>query len=367
MKILITGANGFIAKNLITHLQELNFDLILFGKGDLFSLIEKEIESIDFIFHLAGVNRPLKEIDFTKVNYGLTEKLILLIKKKKRKIPILFSSSIQAEEDNPYGNSKLKAENLLKEFHKNNGSPVYIFRLKNIFGKWAKPNYNSVVATYCFNVINDIPIIINKPNKTLSLTYIDDLIGDFLNYLQQKPKGIFEVLNKNYYTCTVNDLASKIKSFKNLTNSGLIDSVGEGLIRALYATFLSYYPTNLFFRSLTENIDKRGKFVEILKTKNSGQISYFTANPGITRGDHYHHTKNEKFVVVQGKALFKFRHILTGEIFEKHTTSINSVVVDSIPGWAHSISNIGNDLLIVILWSNEVFNINNPDTFSNKV
>ena len=364
MQILVTGAEGFIGQNLISHLsRDDNFNVDTLKRGEPLEVLERKIRSADTIFHLAGANRPDKESDFETVNVGLTGTICDLAQATGKKIPIVFSSSVQAELDNPYGISKLKAENILREYEKNTSSSIYIFRLTNVMGKWCRPNYNSVVATFCHNIVNDIPLEIHDPEKALTLVYIDDLVMEFMKILRSSvvPKKFHEV--KPEYVITLQNLADKLRFFKEGRHSLYIDETGDGLTRALYATFLSYLDKNDFSYTIPEYTDERGRFSEILKTLNCGQVSFLTAKPGVIRGRHYHHTKSEKFLVVHGEAEFNFRHLVSGERHKIRVTSDTPTIVETIPGWIHDIKNTGNDDLIVFLWANEVFDRDNPDTY----
>jgi UDP-2-acetamido-2,6-beta-L-arabino-hexul-4-ose reductase len=367
MKVLVTGANGFIGKNLTVHLYEQGVEVVKFTRGsnpaDLFNLLD----GVDFIFHLAGVNRTKDVIDFVEGNASLTLMLCDSIRAYGRAIPVIYSSSIQAELDNPYGASKLAAENALISLEKDTGSPVYLYRLSNVFGKWSKPNYNSVVATFCYNIANDLPIQVNDPSVLVNLVYIDDVIKSFLQIFEERPIGTIRPEVALNYTITVGEIADQITRFKRSRQSMVTETVGTGLIRALYSTYLSFFRPEQFSYKLTAHTDPRGRFVEMLKTQDSGQFSFFTAHPGVTRGGHYHHSKNEKFLVIQGNAKFSFRHLITGETYTKFTNGVESEVIETIPGWSHDITNLGSKELIVLLWANEIFDRQHPDTIKCKV
>ena len=362
MRVLVTGANGFIGKNLLVHLHEQGVEAVQFTRdmdiGDLLAALHE----VDFVFHLAGVNRPKDKAEFVEGNTGLTEQLCELIRASGRSIPVLYTSSIQAEVDNPYGVSKLAAEEALVALEKDTRSPVYLYRLPNVFGKWSRPNYNSAVATFCHNIANDLPIQINDPAALVRLVYVDDVVKDFLRLMEERPAGVVQLGVSPVYTIAVGDLADQIRAFKLSRESMVIEAVGIGLTRALYATYLSFIRPAQFSYSVPIHADARGRFVEMLKTKDSGQFSFFTAHPGITRGGHYHHTKNEKFLVIQGKARFGFRHVITGETYELFADGEKPEVVETVPGWSHDITNIGSNEMIVMLWANEVFNRGLPDT-----
>jgi UDP-2-acetamido-2,6-beta-L-arabino-hexul-4-ose reductase len=364
MKILITGSNGFVGKNLSMHLSERKeIEVVTFNRDDNPVSLNTKLDGVDFIFHLAGVNRPKNIEEFTVGNSDLTSKLCQAIIRTKRLIPTVYTSSVQAEQDSPYGHSKKNSEKILMDFSALSGSPVYIFRLPNVFGKWCKPNYNSVVATFCYNISHDLPIKIHDSSAVMRLVYIDDLIKHFLSIMDDAlvEPGFNDV--NPVYELTVGDLAKKLKLYKDSRQNLLTEPVGTGIDRALYSTYLSYLEPEVFSYELTKHKDPRGVFVEMLKTKNSGQFSYFTAHPGITRGGHYHHTKTEKFLVIQGYALFRFRHIISDEIYEIKISGDAPSVVETVPGWTHDITNIGKDDLVVMLWANENFDRESPDTY----
>ena len=371
-KILITGADGFLGRNLRVQLSELNgIEIFTFVRDNDFLDLEKIIPKVDFIFHLAGENRPEATSDFYLVNKDLTKTICnyisLAYEQTGRKIPILFSSSAQASFKNDYGLSKLAAEDAIRSLLYEYNIPVYIFRLPNVFGKWSKPNYNSVVSTFCHNIANGLPIFVSDPNIELTLVYIDDVIRKFIQIMFGANSHSIEnefFLVSPQYQISLGDLAGQIKNFKLSISTLNTEAVGTGLSRALYATYLSYLPPQHFLYPLKEYKDTRGKFVEMFKTPNYGQVSYFTAYPGQIRGGHYHHTKNEKFLVVKGSAHFRFRHIVTSQNFELFTSDNKPEVVQSIPGWVHDITNVGMDDMIVLLWANESFDINLPDTHS---
>jgi UDP-2-acetamido-2,6-beta-L-arabino-hexul-4-ose reductase len=360
-KILITGSNGFIAKNLNTHLSELGFELFLYNKETDNKKLKSMIKNADFIFHLAGENRPNDNKKFKKNNVQLTKNICDLASKN-NPIPICFSSSTQATMGNDYGKSKLEAEDVLKKYSKKTTQDIFIYRLPGVFGKWSRPNYNSVVSTFCHNIANGIDINIHDPSHKISIVYIDDIIKSFITLLIKGSSKQYVNIPK-VYEISIGSLANKIKSFHTKRKEYFVDQVGVGLTRALYSTYLSYLPKEEFSYDNYLNKDDRGIFSEIIKTKNSGQVSFFTAKPNITRGIHYHHTKTEKFIVIQGKARLRFKNILTGEKYTINVSSKHLKTIDTIPGWAHDITNTGSDELIVILWANEIFDNNNPDTF----
>ena len=372
MKVLITGANGFVGKNLRAHFAERkDIEALTFTRDSPFLALAGAVASTDFVFHLAGVNRPKDVAEFTQGNVGLTRALCdalrLEAKATGRKIPVLYASSIQAGRDNPYGASKLEAEKILQAYQADVGAAVYIYRLPNVFGKWCKPDYNSAVATFCHNIARSLPVQINDPAASVSLVYIDDVIASFMETMQGEASAEAACRVVPQYSATVGDLVEQIKGFRHSRESLTTARVGIGLARALYSTYLSYLPPDTFAYELPKYGDARGVFVEMLKTPDCGQFSYFTAHPGITRGGHYHHTKTEKFLVIKGQARFGFRHILSNETFEIMTSGETPKIVETVPGWSHDITNIGDDEMLVMLWANEIFDRERPDTFAHKV
>jgi len=368
MRVLITGVDGFIGKNLRVRLQErTDCSVIPLGRTDFQAGLRRAMVDADVIVHLAGENRPEDESGFMIGNVGTTEQLIDEVKRQSREIPILYASSRQAELDNPYGRSKRDAELLLQQFSIQTEAPVVIYRLPGVFGKWCRPRYNSVVATFCHEVARGAEPAVFGGERELSLVYVDDVIDEIISTTTTFPRGcVFRDVHPEYQI-TVAELLTRIKSFRSCRQDLQVERVGDGLTRALYATFVSYLPKENFSYSLPAYSDPRGTFVEMLKTQDSGQLSFFTAHPGVTRGGHYHHSKTEKFLVIRGRARFRFRHILTNETHEFDTSGDKPEVVDTIPGWAHDITNIGQDELIVMLWANENFDRSRPDTVAARV
>lgn len=371
-RILVTGANGFIGKNLIVRLRELvDVTVTTFVRGDDAALLPQLLSQVDAIVHLAGENRPADEAAFAQVNAGLTsvlcDALSQTFQSSGRRLPLVLASSSQAERDNPYGRSKLAAEEAVHALAHEIGNPCTIFRLPGVFGKWCKPNYNSVVSTFCHNIARDMPIQINDPTASLRLVYVDDVVTALLAALEAPASGCVPAKVKPEYTTTLGELANQIRAFGDCRSTLMTERVGTGFVRALYATYVSYLPNEKFSYQVTQHADPRGVFVEMLKTPDSGQFSYFTAHPGITRGGHYHHTKTEKFLVIKGEALFRFRHLLTNELVELRTSGGTPQVVDTIPGWTHDITNVGDDEMVVMLWANENFDRQKPDTVASKV
>jgi UDP-2-acetamido-2,6-beta-L-arabino-hexul-4-ose reductase len=371
-RVLITGANGFIGKNLFVRLNELaNISVTTFVRSDDIDHLAQLVAQADAVVHLAGENRPAEDCAFLHVNAGLTTALCDAIRQHHaasgRHVPLVLASSIQATLDNPYGRSKLAAEQAVHALSKTTGNPCIVFRLPGVFGKWCKPDYNSVVATFCHNLARDLPIQINDPSALIRLVYIDDVVDSLLTALEAPVPGFVTATVTPEYTINLSELAEQIRAFSHSRTTLMSGRVGTGLIRALYATYVSYLPTERFSYQISQFSDSRGVFVEMLKTLDSGQISYFTAYPGATRGGHYHHTKTEKFLVIKGEALFRFRHLLTDELFELHASGSSPTVVDTIPGWVHEITNVGVEEMIVMLWANENFDQQKPDTVATTV
>lgn len=368
MKILITGADGFIGKNLQVRLNEEGVSFVTHTRDDSLDDLDSSLKDVDFVVHLAGVNRPRYETEFNEGNRDLTEFVATSLEKWQNRAPVLFSSSIQADRENPYGLSKLAAENALRRLQKSAGNTIYNYRLPNVFGKWSRPNYNSVVSTFCHNIANDIPIRIDNPDSQVSLVYIDDVVNSFIYVILGEHNGQFcfpEV--RPIYETTIGALSEQLTSFKNMRESRIVEPVGVGFVRALYSTYISYFSPAQFSYALVKHEDPRGVFVEMLKTKESGQFSFFSAHPGVTRGEHYHHSKNEKFLVLKGHARFGFQHIVTGETYQVETSGNDPVIVQTVPGWSHNITNIGEEEMFVMLWANEIFDKDSPDTVGYKV
>ena len=372
MKVLITGANGFIGKNLQLHLAErAGLQVVCFTRDTELAQLPDLLDGVNFVFHLAGVNRPQDPAEFVAGNVNLTQALCEAVgavaASTGKKIPVVYTSSTQADRDNAYGASKLGAENALFALQHEHAVPVHVFRLPNVFGKWCKPNYNSAVATFCHNIARGLPIQVNDPAAPVTLVYVDDVVQRFLQLLG----GADAALDANgfaavapQYSTTVGELARLMQSFKDSRTTLMTERVGTGLVRALYSTYVSYLPPELFAYAVPQYADPRGVFAEMLKTPDCGQFSYFTAHPGITRGGHYHHSKTEKFLVIKGQARFKFRHMQTGAVHELLTTGDKAEVVETVPGWTHDITNIGLDEMVVMLWANEVFDRDKPDTIA---
>ncbi|MDR3455255.1 MAG: NAD-dependent epimerase/dehydratase family protein [Rhodoferax sp.] len=368
MRVLVTGSNGFVGKNLVVRLGELpGFEVLRFNREETPDVLTDKVCAADAVVHLAGTNRPRDVAEFTAGNADLTARLCAAIQATGRHIPLILASSIQAELTNPYGQSKRAAERAVEQFCVQTDNPAAIYRLPNVFGKWCKPNYNSVVATFCHNIANDLPIQVNDASTQLKLVYVDDVVSAFVHALGNVGQGLQWGTVEPVYGIGLGDLAAQIEAFKNCRTSLVSERVGTGLVRALYATYVSYLPPAKFAYDLTSHGDERGVFVEMLKTPDSGQFSFFTAHPGITRGGHYHHTKTEKFLVIKGSARFGFRHIVTNETYEVLTSGDAPRVVETVPGWTHDITNVGTEEMVVMLWANEIFDRDKPDTIAMRV
>lgn len=365
MRVLVTGASGFIARNLITVLQNNNaFEVVSYSHSESILSLENKVDQVDFIFHLAGVNRPIEEKEFSDGNSMFTKVLCDILRSKGKRVPLVYSSSSQASLDNKYGISKKYAEDHLIALSNETNCPLFLMRLPNVFGKWSRPNYNSVVATFCYNIAHSLPVQVHDESTSIKLLYIDDLIDAFLDILNgdlsNSGGGFIDV--DPCYQITLGELAQQLYRFHSSRDNLITEPVGTGLTRALYSTYLSFLPPEKFNYEIPSYGDERGVFVEMLKTNDSGQFSYFTAHPGVTRGGHYHHSKNEKFLVVKGEALFRFKHIITEETYELKISDKKLQVVETIPGWCHDITNAGETEMFVLLWANEIFDRNKPDT-----
>lgn len=368
MKVLVTGADGFIGSNLRVALSETAERQVLTVKRSTSDAeLRAATAAADAVIHLAGVNRPNDPAEFAAINAGFTSRLCDVLRETGRAIPIAFASSIQVERDTPYGHSKRAAEERLQRHARETGAPLAIYRLPNVFGKWCRPDYNSAVATFCHNLARGLPIRIDDPAAVVRLVHVDDVVAALKRFLSDPASRAGIVAVAPEYTTTVGELARQIAAFADVRRSLVTERVGEGFLRALYATYVSYLPAEAFSYPVPGHSDARGTFVEMLKTKDSGQFSFFTAHPGVTRGGHYHHSKTEKFLVVQGTARFRFRHVVTGETHELVTEASKPEIVETIPGWAHDITNVGDGELAVMLWANEIFDRARPDTVAAKV
>ena len=368
MKVLITGSNGFIGKNLISHLQEeKDLEIVTFDINDDFSKIENNINNIDFIFHLAGVNRPKEEKEFFEGNSGLTGEIVKILKENNKKTPIAITSSIQADLDNAYGKSKKMAEEELLMYSEFSKAKVFIYRLPNVFGKWCRPNYNSAVATFCHNIARGEEVWISDPSREMSLVYIDDVVRCLISSMENK-KALSGYVNIDVeHKATLGYIVELLNSFVESRTNLTVPNMEDEFTKKLYSTYLSYLPEEKFSYPLKMNVDNRGSFTEFLKTSERGQVSINISKPGITKGNHYHHTKNEKFLVVSGEGLIQFRKIDSEEIIEYKVSGEKLEVIDIPVGYTHNIINIGTSDMVTVMWVNEVFNPEKPDTIFMEV
>jgi UDP-2-acetamido-2,6-beta-L-arabino-hexul-4-ose reductase len=358
--VAITGANGFIGRNLSVRLGEFGYPVIPITRETPFEEARRTLASSDIVFHLAGVNRADDPAAFLRGNRDFSAEVARAIAAGGRHPLVIVASSQKAVEDTPYGGSKLAGEQAMLGL--GDAATVSAWRLPNIFGKWTRPNYNSAVATFCHNIARGLPIEIHDRAAPLRLFHVDDLIDQWLALIAAPPGKSGVIEPQMVHTTTVGAVAELIAAIAARRLSGEVGNVGTGFERALYATYISYLPEAAFSYPLVEHRDPRGSFTEILKTPSAGQVSYFTAHPGVTRGGHYHHAKVEKFLVVHGQARFRFRHILNGDEHEVMTSAATPVIVETIPGWTHDVTNTGGDELVAIVWANEVFDRDRPDT-----
>jgi UDP-2-acetamido-2,6-beta-L-arabino-hexul-4-ose reductase len=361
VQIVVTGSDGFIGKNLRVRLAELGYaDVETVTRATSEAHLRDALARADVVYHLAGANRPPDPAEFDRVNAGFTGTICSLLRAAERRARIVYASSAQAALDNPYGRSKRAGEAEIERYARDTGAEGLVLRLPNVFGKWSRPNHNSAIATFCHNIARGLPITVHNPTTPLRLAYVDDVVSTLLQFLEGARANASEV--QPIYESTVGEVSEIISSFPATRRTLTVPAAGEGLTRALYATYVSFLPPAAFHYGVPRHSDPRGVFVEMLRTKDSGQASFFTALPGATRGEHYHHTKTEKFLVIKGAARFGFRHLLTGEMHEIHVGGEESKIVETVPGWAHDVTNVGADELIVMLWANEVFDPEHPDT-----
>jgi len=369
MKILVTGAKGFIGKNLIAELKNRKYtDIFEYDIDTDSSLLDEYCREASFVFHLAGVNRPKDSSEYMEGNYGFTSKLLDTLKKYKNTCPVMISSSIQATFDNPYGKSKKAGEELMFAYGKETGAKVLVYRFPNVFGKWCKPNYNSVIATFCYNIARGLPITVNDPSVVMNLVYIDDVVEELINALKGEEKRIGDFCEVPIvHTITLGQIVDLIYSFKSSREELSVPDMSDDFTKKLYSTYLSYLPENSFSYKLNMNIDNRGSFTEFIRTPERGQVSVNISKPGIIKGNHWHHTKNEKFLVVCGKGVIRLRKVGTDEVIEYHVSSDKLEVVDIPTGYTHNIENLGDTDMVTIMWANECYNSDKPDTYFEEV
>lgn len=382
MNILVTGAKGFVGRNLVSQLHNIQS-----GKAKNYAVtpeikvFEYDIDSdpaeldvycknADFVFNLAGVNRPKEQSEFMQGNFGFASVLLDTLKKYHNTCPVMISSSTQAALDNPYGASKRAGEELLFEYAKETGAKVLVYRFPNVFGKWCRPNYNSAVATFCHNIAHDLPIQVNDPRVVMNLVYVDDVVNELIAALSGD-----EHRDGNYcavptvHTITLGEITELLYAFKESRNTLNVPNVGDAFSKKLYSTYLSYLPEDRFAYPLKMNVDNRGSFTEIIRTPDRGQFSVNISKPHITKGNHWHHTKNEKFVVVSGKGVIRFRNMneKDGKVIEYFVSGDKIEVVDIPTGYTHNIENLGDTDMVTFMWCNECFDPQNPDTFFEEV
>ena len=385
-KILITGSNGFVGKNTVVALKESNkYEVLTIDRSNTEEELKQGVIDADFIVHLAGVNRPKDAKEFYEGNGGLTEKIVGYLRENNKNTPILITSSTHAVLDNDYGKSKKQSEDALIKYSDESDAKVYIFRLPNLFGKWCRPNYNSAVATFCYNIAHDLDVWVNDPAIELSLVYIDDVVASIIDCIEDeniiKIKNIDEEvfitttgassiqIDKYYYEVTtvykrtLGNIVDSLKMFRNMRKSLLIPDLSDGFNKALYSTYLTYLEEDDFSYYLDKKEDNRGWLAELVKSEQFGQMFVSKTHPGITRGNHWHHTKTEKFIVIQGQAAIRFRKLDEDKVIEYIVDGEKPQVLDIPPGYTHSIENIGQDEVITLFWSNEMFNPEKPDTY----
>ena len=378
MKILVTGAKGFVGKNLCATLKNIsegkdktfgidsNIEIFAYDVDSDPAVLDTYCKEADFVFNLAGVNRPKDTSEFMQGNFGFASTLLDTLKKYNNTCPVMISSSTQASLDNPYGLSKKAGEDLLFAYSKDTGAKVLVYRFPNVFGKWCRPNYNSAVATFCNNIANNLPITVNDPSVVMNLVYIDDVVAELVAALkgEEHREGDYCYV-PTVHTITLGEIVELIESFKRSREERSIPSTQDAFTKKLYATYLSYLPKDDFSYELKMNCDDRGSFTEIIRTCDRGQFSVNISKPHITKGNHWHHTKNEKFVVVSGKGVIRFRKIdePDAEVIEYFVSGDKIEVVDIPTGYTHNIENLGDTDMVTFMWCNECFDPDKPDTF----
>lgn len=373
MKVLVTGARGFIGKNLVVALRRRRIDVAEVELDSPPQVLREGVRGASLVYHLAGVNRPQREEDFVLGNVGSVESMTAAVQKWLRDEPgarppvLVLTSSSQAVLDNPYGRSKLAAEHCLEEFSNLVGAPAVIYRLPGVFGKWCRPDYNSVVATFCHRIARDLPITVSDPDRVVELVYIDDVVAELATWIDRRPQGVARGEVGPTFKITLGELAERLRAFRASRSTLEAPDTSDPFIRRLLGTYTSYLPATDLIYALQQRSDDRGTLAELLKSPHFGQIFISRTRPGITRGHHYHDTKVEKFAVVEGEAVVRFRSILGDEVFEYSVTGPEFRVLDIPPGYTHSITNVGNSDLVVLFWASEPFDAKRPDTFPEEV
>jgi len=369
LKILVTGAKGFIGKNLICELKnQENVEIFEFDIDTDPLLLDQYCKEANFVFHLAGINRPRDPNEFMNGNADFSSKLLETLKRHHNTCPVMLSSSIQAVLDNAYGKSKKAAEDILFEYAKETGAKVLVYRFPNVFGKWCKPNYNSAVATFCYNIARDLPIVVNDRNVVMNLVYIDDVIAELKNALYGHENNVGDFCNvPTIYTVRLGHIADLLHSFRESRENLLIPDMANDFIKKLYSTYLSYLPEDQFGYALRMNEDARGSFTEFIKTTDNSQVSVNISKPGVLKGNHWHHTKIEKFLVVSGRGIIRLRKLDNDHMIEYHVSGQKLEVIDIPPGYTHKIENLGDTNMVTIMWANERFDPENPDTYYQEV
>ena len=380
MKILITGAKGFVGRNLCANLENIrdgkdktyvlgpDLEILAYDIDSPAELLDTYCAQADFVFHLAGVNRPKDPAEFLEGNFGFSSTLLETLKKHENHCPVMLSSSTQALLDNPYGLSKKAGEDLFFAYALETGARVLVYRFPNVFGKWCRPNYNSAVATFCHNIARDLPITVNDRSASMTLVYIDDVVAELIRALTHGENQVGEFCEVPVvHRVTLGEIVDRITEFRASRATRGVPDMTDLFASKLYATYLSYLPEEEFSYPLKMNIDDRGSFTEMLRTEDRGQVSVNISKPGITKGNHWHNTKNEKFIVVAGQGVIRFRKIGETRVIEYPVSGDKIEVVDIPTGYTHNISNTGTTDMVTVMWANECFDPNKPDTYYEEV
>jgi UDP-2-acetamido-2,6-beta-L-arabino-hexul-4-ose reductase len=373
MKAVVTGANGFLGRNLVVALRRASIEIAGIGRDTAPADWSAAVQDATAVFHLAGVNRPQHENEFVTGNVGSLDRLLAALDESASGAPprsrpiVVLSSSTQAAQDNPYGRSKFAAEQALERYSARTGTPAAIYRLPGVFGKWSRPNYNSVVSTFCHNIARDLPITISDPARVVELVHCDDVVAQFMTHLDGRPAGVVRGEVGPVFTTTLGGLAERIRGFRAVRDTLLVPELGDPFTHRLLGTYTSYLPADRLAYGLEQRTDPRGTLAELLRSRQFGQIFVSRTHPGITRGNHFHDLKVEKFCVLEGDAVIRFRPILGDEITEHRVSGTDFKVVDIPPGMTHSIENVGATEMIVLFWASEILDQQRPDTHSLEV